>query len=198
MAWVVVGAAPRGVPCRAMRLMRGLVYLAVAPDRLSQIHEIADAHVISKSHLMKVVQQLGALGYVHAVRRDDLEGKETPARCLLRPPLAQERVKLLGDGTARSSPKRPLGDASTAIGLDPLPLSCRLATPVPRSKLHKLRCGGVSTPAAEWRADATPQPPAEEPLVDRALLPHGDQLRHRCRLVTPGTPSRRAGSRPSP
>jgi len=49
--------------------LRVLIYLAVVPtDRLSTIQEIADHYHISKNHLMKVVQQLNALGYVDAIR----------------------------------------------------------------------------------------------------------------------------------
>jgi Rrf2 family transcriptional regulator, nitric oxide-sensitive transcriptional repressor len=48
--------------------LRVLIYLGLQPDRLSSIHEIADAYVISESHLMKVVQALGHLGYVTTLR----------------------------------------------------------------------------------------------------------------------------------
>jgi Rrf2 family nitric oxide-sensitive transcriptional repressor len=48
--------------------LRVLIYLGLQPDRLSSIHEIADAYDISESHLMKVVQALGHLGYVTTFR----------------------------------------------------------------------------------------------------------------------------------
>ncbi|MBC8748098.1 MULTISPECIES: Rrf2 family transcriptional regulator [Paraburkholderia] len=48
--------------------LRVLVYLAVRGDGLSTIHEISQAYGISKNHLMKVVQQLGELGWVETVR----------------------------------------------------------------------------------------------------------------------------------
>jgi Rrf2 family nitric oxide-sensitive transcriptional repressor len=48
--------------------LRVLIYLALEPERLVTIEEIARSYGISKSHLMKVVHQLGRRGYVETVR----------------------------------------------------------------------------------------------------------------------------------
>jgi Rrf2 family nitric oxide-sensitive transcriptional repressor len=48
--------------------LRTLLYLAANRDRLVTIQDIADLHVISKNHLMKVVYQLGQSGLVETVR----------------------------------------------------------------------------------------------------------------------------------
>ncbi|RKF33593.1 Rrf2 family transcriptional regulator [Paraburkholderia fungorum] len=48
--------------------VRVLLYLCVRGDGLSTIQDISDAYGISKNHLMKVVQQLGELGWVETVR----------------------------------------------------------------------------------------------------------------------------------
>jgi Rrf2 family nitric oxide-sensitive transcriptional repressor len=48
--------------------LRVLLYLAVRPSRLSTIGEISEAYGISRNHLMKIVQQLGELGWVETVR----------------------------------------------------------------------------------------------------------------------------------
>ncbi|WP_321797011.1 Rrf2 family transcriptional regulator [Caballeronia sp. J97] len=48
--------------------LRVLLYLCVRPSGLSTIQEISDAYGISKNHLMKIVQQLGELGWVETVR----------------------------------------------------------------------------------------------------------------------------------
>jgi len=48
--------------------LRVLMYLAVRPDHLATIEEIAEAYAISRAHLMKVVHQLGRAGFVETVR----------------------------------------------------------------------------------------------------------------------------------
>jgi len=48
--------------------LRVLIYLAVDPDQLATIEEIAERYGVSKAHLMKVVHQLGLAGYVATVR----------------------------------------------------------------------------------------------------------------------------------
>lgn len=48
--------------------LRVILYLAARDEGLSTIQEISDAYGVSKNHLMKVVQQLGELGWVETVR----------------------------------------------------------------------------------------------------------------------------------
>ena len=48
--------------------LRVLIYLALEPQRLATIEEIAGSYGISRAHLMKVVHQLGLRGYVETVR----------------------------------------------------------------------------------------------------------------------------------
>lgn len=60
--------------------LRVLLYLGTNPDRLSTINEIAAYHNISRNHLMKVVHQLGAWGYI-----DTLRGKGGGIRLAHRP-----------------------------------------------------------------------------------------------------------------
>ncbi|MDR5779635.1 Rrf2 family transcriptional regulator [Caballeronia sp. LZ065] len=48
--------------------LRVLLYLSVRPAGLATIQEISDAYGVSKNHLMKIVQQLGELGWVETVR----------------------------------------------------------------------------------------------------------------------------------
>ncbi|WP_296000643.1 Rrf2 family transcriptional regulator [Rugamonas sp.] len=48
--------------------LRTLLHLGMNRDRLVTIQEIAETHLISKNHLMKVVHQLGLAGYVDSVR----------------------------------------------------------------------------------------------------------------------------------
>lgn len=48
--------------------LRVLMFLATKQGRLSTIPEIAESYGISRAHLMKVVHQLGLLGYISTTR----------------------------------------------------------------------------------------------------------------------------------
>lgn len=48
--------------------LRVLIYLALHPDDLCHISEIARSFNVSRNHLVKVVHQLVTLGYVHSTR----------------------------------------------------------------------------------------------------------------------------------
>lgn len=48
--------------------LRVLIYVAAKQGELATIPEIASAYGISRAHLMKVVHQLGKLGYLDTVR----------------------------------------------------------------------------------------------------------------------------------
>ncbi|MBX3447582.1 MAG: Rrf2 family transcriptional regulator [Parvibaculaceae bacterium] len=48
--------------------LRLLMHLALAPDRLVTISEVAEAYAISRNHLVKVAHELGKEGFVETVR----------------------------------------------------------------------------------------------------------------------------------
>ena len=62
--------------------LRTLMYLGANQDRLVTINDIADLHLISKNHLMKVVHQLGLSGVVDTVRgrNGGLKLKQDPSQ----------------------------------------------------------------------------------------------------------------------
>ena len=82
-------------------------------------------------------------------------GREALVRYGLRPPIAQERLKLLPSGLVRIELRRPFGDGTVAVDMDPLSLVCRLAAAVPPPRFNTVRYGGVLAPAAQWRALVT-------------------------------------------
>lgn len=49
-------------------VLRVLIYVALQGERRATVAEIAEVYDISRSHLMKVVQRLSALGYLETVR----------------------------------------------------------------------------------------------------------------------------------
>lgn len=50
--------------------LRSLIYLAIKPEPhlLANISDIANSYQISRSHLTKIIHQLGQLGYIDSVR----------------------------------------------------------------------------------------------------------------------------------
>lgn len=93
---------------------------------------------------------------------DDERGREALVRYVLRPPIAHERLKLLDSGLVRIELRRPFGDGTTAIDIDPLSLLCRLAAAVPPPRFNTVRYAGVLAPAAKWRPLVVPPPTKDE------------------------------------
>ncbi|MEH6941803.1 Rrf2 family transcriptional regulator [Bacillus sp. JJ722] len=48
--------------------IRVLLYLHIHDNQLSTIQDIANAYGISKNHLMKIIYNLGKLGYIETIR----------------------------------------------------------------------------------------------------------------------------------
>lgn len=48
--------------------LRTLMYLGLKPNELVTITEVAEHYGISRNHLMKVVHELGRLGYIETIR----------------------------------------------------------------------------------------------------------------------------------
>ena len=112
-------------------------------------------------------------GYsLHAATRagaHDETGRERLIRYVLRPPLATERLKLLpaprqssGQSAAHPEPveglelKKPFGDGTVAIDMDPLSLLWRLCAAVPPPRRHTVVYSGVLSSHAKWRSQIVP------------------------------------------
>ena len=119
----------------------------------------------------------------------DARARETLCKYVLRPPLAQDRVRRLGSGLVppfgdappgtfkdrrearRILIKRPFPDCATAIDLDPLSLLCRLAAAVPPPRAHRVNYAGVLAAAHRWRARVVP--PLPQGTEEACTLPDG-------------------------
>jgi hypothetical protein len=119
----------------------------------------------------------------------DAAGREALCRYILRPPVAAERVELVGDDLVRLVLKRPFSDGTFAIDLDPLSLLCRLATAVPPPRFNTVRYAGVLAAAAKWRARVVPPLPAQPDN-------NGDDACPTCTGKKDRPPTHRSGYRP--
>lgn len=97
--------------------LRVLMYLALHPERLSTIQEIAHAYAISESHLTKVVHQLAKTGNVESIR-----GKNGGIR--LARPAAEIRI---GDVVRAAEGEAPIVACFEGKALCKIAEGCRLA-----------------------------------------------------------------------
>lgn len=59
---------------------------------------------------------------------NDQQGRRSLCKYILRPPLANDRLKILDDGNVRSELKKPWSDETASVDLEPLASIARLAT----------------------------------------------------------------------
>ena len=78
---------------------------------------------------------------------------EQLCRYLLRPPLADDRLRLLGDGRVRMQLKRAWSDGTTHLLFEPVELLEKLAALTPRPAINLVFYHGVLAPYARWRPD---------------------------------------------
>jgi hypothetical protein len=125
-----------------------------------------DAHPVAKGNLCG--QHAGF--NLHAATRvaaNDKQGRVTLCKYILRPPLANDRLKILDDGVVRLEFKKPWSDGTTAIELQPLALIARLAALVPPPRRHVTRYSGVLSSHSGLRSQVVPAPvPAAKPEKD--------------------------------
>src|SRR5713101_8252449 len=86
------------------------------------------------------------------VSPNDRAGVERLCRYVLRPPLAQERLGMRGDGRVALELKRVWHDGTRELVFEPLEFLERLAAMTPRPETNLLICHGVLAPRARWRA----------------------------------------------
>jgi Putative transposase len=79
-------------------------------------------------------------------------GVERLCRYVLRPPFAQERLRLRSDGRVALELKTAWHDGTRELVFEPLEFLERLAAMTPRPETNLLICHGVLAPRARWRA----------------------------------------------
>ena len=106
-------------------------------------------------------------------------------RYALRPPVGQDRLQLMPDGTAVLELRRRWTDGTTHLVFDPVELLERLAALTPRPRINLILYHGVLAPGAAWRRAVVP---AREDA-------HGPQGCATCEGGTDGTPPPRLANR---
>ena len=76
---------------------------------------------------------------------------ERLSRYVLRPPFAQERLRLRADGRVVVELKTAWHDGTTQLVFEPLEFLEKLAAITPRPEVNLLICHGVLAPHARWR-----------------------------------------------
>ena len=74
-------------------------------------------------------------------------------RYVLRPPLAEHRLRRLADGRVRLQLKRPWSDGTTHLLFEPLEFLEKLAALTPRPEINLVLYHGVLAPHARWRPE---------------------------------------------
>ena len=85
------------------------------------------------------------------VSANDRAGLERLCRYVLRPPFAQERLRLRSDGRVALELKTAWRDGTRELVFEPLEFLERLAAMTPRPETNLLICHGELAPRARWR-----------------------------------------------
>ena len=132
-----------------------------------------DAHPVAKGNLCG--QHAGF--NLHAATRvaaNDKHGRLALCKYILRPPLANDRLKILDDKVVMLEFKKPWSDGTSSVELAPLALIARLAALVPPPKRHLTGYFGVLSSHSSLRSQCVPAPvpvstPEEEDKSPRTL-----------------------------
>jgi hypothetical protein len=102
---------------------------------------------------------------------------EQLCRYLLRPAVAQDRLRLLDDGRIMLTLKAAWADGTRELVFEPLELLEKLAALVPRPRINLVLYHGVLAPHSSWRARVVTHgaPPAGAPVVASASADASDE-----------------------
>jgi hypothetical protein len=142
LAAATAGAAPAG-PANKRKSIR----IVLDPDD----RPVAKGKLCAQNHGFN-------LHMATRVATNDQQGRLALCKYILRPPLANDRLKILDDGTVRLAFKKPWSDGTASVDLEPLAFIARLAALVPPPKRHLVRYFGVLSSHAAARSDVVPAP----------------------------------------
>jgi hypothetical protein len=102
---------------------------------------------------------------------------EQLCRSLLRPPMAQDRLRRTGDGRIRLTLKTPWADGTRHLLFEPVEFLEKLAALIPRSHVNLVLYHGVLAPHARWRPRvvAALRAALTAPDTSRSPGPSGDE-----------------------
>ena len=143
----LLAAATAGMPPAAPANKRKPVRIVLDPDD----RPVAKGNLCAQNHGFNL----------HActkVAANDKQGRLALCKYILRPPLANDRLKILDDGDVRLELKKPWSDGTTSVELAPLALIARLAALLPSPRRHTVRYFGVLSSHATSRSEIVPAP----------------------------------------
>lgn len=101
-----------------------------------------------------------------SVAGNDRKGLERICRYIARPPIAIDRLSMNSNGQVVYRLKKPYSDGTTHIVMQPLELVEKIASLIPRPRVHLTRFHGVLAPHYKFRARIVPAPTSKlaEPI----------------------------------
>jgi hypothetical protein len=127
-----------------------------AGRRVWQVGEEPDAPWVLSSHPRHAHIAGFDLHANVAVPAPDRRRLEQLCRYLLRPPVAQERLRRMGDDRILLTLKTPWADGTRHLLFAPMELLEKLAALTPRPRINLILYHGVLAPHARWRAQVVP------------------------------------------
>jgi hypothetical protein len=148
----LLAAATSGMPPAGPANKRRPVRIVLDPDD----RPVAKGKLCSQAHGFN-------LHAATKVAANDMQGRLTLCKYILRPPLANDHLKILDYETVRLDFKKPWSDGTACVDLAPLAFVARLAALIPPPQRHTVRYFGVLSSHATSRSDVVPSPAAPAP-----------------------------------
>ena len=153
----LLAAATAGMPPAGLANKRKPVRIVLDPDD----QPVAKGKLCAQEHGFN-------LHGATRVAANDKQGRLTLCKYILRPPLANDRLKILDDENVRLEFKKPWSNGTTSVELEPLALIARFAALVPHPKRHTVRYFGVLSSHATSRSEVVPAPAQPTPVTTTA------------------------------